>query len=46
MKLFIQSEDIDKKSKGKSFKILKTKNIIVKKGLLKKDISNFYSIFF
>ena len=39
-------EDIDKKVKGKSFKILKSKNIIVKKGLLKKDVSNFYSTYF
>ena len=39
-------EDIDKKVKGKSFKILKSKNIIVKKGLLKKDVTNFYSTYF
>jgi len=39
-------EDIDKKVKGKSFKILKSKNIIVKKGLLKKDVSNFYIPYF
>ena len=38
--------DIDKKVKGKSFKILKSKNIIVKKGLLKKDVRNFYSTYF
>ena len=38
--------DIDKKVKGKSFKILKSKNIIVKKGLLKKDVGNFYSTYF
>ena len=38
--------DIDKKVKGKSFKILKSKNIIVKKGLLKKDVANFYSTYF
>ena len=39
-------EDIDKKIKGKSFKILKSKNITVKKGLLKKEISNFYNPYF
>jgi diaminohydroxyphosphoribosylaminopyrimidine deaminase/5-amino-6-(5-phosphoribosylamino)uracil reductase len=39
-------EDIDKKVKGKSFKILKSKNINVEKGLLKKDISNFYVPYF
>ncbi len=39
-------EDIDKKVKGKSFKILKSKNIIVKKTLLKKDIANFYIPYF
>jgi len=39
-------EDVDKKARGKSFKILKSKNIIVKKGLLKKDISNFYIPYF
>ena len=38
--------DIDKKVKGKSFKILKSKNIIVKKGLLKEDVSDFYSTYF
>jgi diaminohydroxyphosphoribosylaminopyrimidine deaminase/5-amino-6-(5-phosphoribosylamino)uracil reductase len=39
-------EDIDKKVKGKSFKILKSKNIKIKKGLLKKEISNFYIPYF
>jgi len=39
-------EDIDKKVKGKSFKILKSKKIKVKKGLLKKDISDFYKPYF
>jgi diaminohydroxyphosphoribosylaminopyrimidine deaminase / 5-amino-6-(5-phosphoribosylamino)uracil reductase len=38
--------DIDKKVKGKSLKILKSKNIIVKKGLHKKDVGNFYSTYF
>ena len=39
-------EDIDQKVKGKSFKILKSNDINVKKGLLKKEISNFYSPYF
>ncbi|MDB9937257.1 bifunctional diaminohydroxyphosphoribosylaminopyrimidine deaminase/5-amino-6-(5-phosphoribosylamino)uracil reductase RibD [Candidatus Pelagibacter sp.] len=38
--------DIDKKVKGKSFKLLKSKNIIVKKGLLKKNVEDFYSTYF
>ena len=38
--------DIDKNVKGKSFKILKSKNINVKKGLLKKVVSNFYTPYF
>ena len=44
--VFYSVEDIDKKVKGKSFKILKAKDIIVKKGLLKKDVANFYSTYF
>jgi len=39
-------EDVDKKVKGKSFKILMSNNIIVKKGLLNKEISNFYKPYF
>jgi len=39
-------EDVDKKVKGKSFKILKSKNIIVKKGLLNKEVVNFYEPYF
>ena len=39
-------DDVDKKVKGKSFVILKSKNIIVKKNLLKKDIINFYKPYF
>ena len=35
-------EDIDKKVKGKSFKILSNKNIQVKKGLLKNEVKNLY----
>ena len=44
--VFYSIEDVDKKVKGKSFKILNSKNITVKKGLLKKEISNFYSSYF
>ena len=39
-------DDVDKKVKGKSFKILKSKNIIVKKGLLSKLVVNFYEPYF
>ncbi len=39
-------EDIDQKVKGKSFQILKSKNIIVKKGLLNKSIKKFYIPYF
>ena len=39
-------DDTDKRVKGRSFKILKSKNILVKKGLLKKYISNFYLSYF
>jgi diaminohydroxyphosphoribosylaminopyrimidine deaminase / 5-amino-6-(5-phosphoribosylamino)uracil reductase len=39
-------EDIDKKVKGKSLEILKSKNIIVKIGLLKKEVTNFYLAYF
>ena len=35
-------DDIDKRVKGKSFKILSNKNIKVKKGLLKKEAYNLY----
>ena len=41
-KVIYSVEDVDKKVKGKSFKILKYKNIIVKKGLLNKEINDFY----
>ena len=44
--VFYSIDDIDKRVNGKSFKILKSKNIIVKKGLLKKEVSNFYSTYF
>jgi diaminohydroxyphosphoribosylaminopyrimidine deaminase/5-amino-6-(5-phosphoribosylamino)uracil reductase len=39
-------EDIDKKVKGKTLKILKSKNILVKKDLLKKQINKFYTPYF
>ncbi len=38
--------DIDKRVKNKSFKILNSKKIIVKKGLLKSKIKNFYFPYF
>ena len=39
-------EDIDKKVKGKTLKILRSKNILVKKNLLKKEINKFYIPYF
>ncbi|MDA7755975.1 bifunctional diaminohydroxyphosphoribosylaminopyrimidine deaminase/5-amino-6-(5-phosphoribosylamino)uracil reductase RibD [Candidatus Pelagibacter sp.] len=45
-KVIYSLEDVDKKVKGKSFKILKSKNLIVKKGLLKKEINDFYKPYF
>jgi len=45
-KVIYSVEDIDKKVKGKSFKILLSKNVIVKKGLLNKEINNFYKPYF
>jgi diaminohydroxyphosphoribosylaminopyrimidine deaminase/5-amino-6-(5-phosphoribosylamino)uracil reductase len=45
-KVIYSLEDVDKKVKGKSLKILKTKKIIVKKGLLKKKINDFYKPYF
>ena len=45
-KIIYSIEDVDKKVKGKSFKILMSKNIIVKKGLLSKEINNFYKPYF
>ena len=38
--------DIDKRVRNKSFKILKSRNIEVKKGLLEDKINNFYSSYF
>ena len=40
--LIYSMEDIDKRVKGKSFKILSSKKIKVKRGLLKKDAKNLY----
>jgi len=45
-KVIYSVEDVDKKVKGKSFKILKTNNIIVKKGLLNEKVINFYKPYF
>ena len=45
-KIIYSVEDVDKRVKGKSFKILNSKNIIVKKGLLKGYIANFYKPYF
>ena len=45
-KVIYSVEDVDKKVKGKSFKILELKNIIVKKGLLNQEIDNFYKPYF
>ena len=39
-------EDVDKKVRGKSYKILRSKNITVKKSLLKKNIADFYKPYF
>ena len=44
--VFYSIEDIDKKVKGKSFKILKSKKTIVKKNLLKEEVINFYKPYF
>jgi len=40
--VYYSIDDVDKKVKGKTLNILKSKNIIVKRGLLTKKISNFY----
>ena len=45
-KVIYSLDDVDKKVKGKSSKILKSKNLIVKKGLLKKEINDFYKPYF
>ena len=45
-KVIYSVEDVDKKVKGKSFKILMSKNVIVKKGLLYQETINFYKPYF
>ena len=45
-KIIYSVNDVDKKVKGKSLKILKSKNIIVKKGLLHEEITDFYKTYF
>ena len=45
-KVIYSIEDIDNRVKGKSYKILKLKKIIVNKGLLKKEVLNFYKPYF
>ena len=45
-KIIYSVEDVDKKVRGKSFKILKTKDIIVKKGLLSEEVNIFYEPYF
>ena len=44
--VFYPIDDIDKKVKGKSFKILKRKKILVKKGLMKKEAKDLYDSYF
>ena len=44
--VFYSVEDVDKKVRKKSFKILKSKGIIVKKGLLINKITDFYNNYF
>ena len=39
-------EDIDKKVKGKTLKILRSKNILVKRNLLKNKVNEFYKPYF
>ena len=45
-KVIYSVDDVDKKVKGKSFKILSIKNIIVKKDLLNREVSIFYKPYF
>ena len=45
-KIIYSVNDVDKKVKGKSLKILKSKNIIVKRGLLNEKITDFYKPYF
>ena len=45
-KIIYSVDDVDEKVKGKSFEILKSKNIIVKKGLLYDEVIDFYKPYF
>jgi len=45
-KVIYSIDDVDKKVKGKSFKILKSKNVTVKRGLLNKKMIDFYKPYF
>ncbi len=45
-KVFYSVVDVDKRVKGKTFKILKSKNIDVYKGLLKNKVNEFYTSYF
>ena len=45
-KIIYSVEDVDKRVKGKSLKILNSNQIIVKKGLLNQEITNFYKPYF
>ena len=45
-KIIYSVEDVDEKVKGKSLKILKSKNTIVEKGLLQEKIIDFYKPYF
>ena len=45
-KVIYSIEDVDEKVKGKSFKILKSKDVTIKKGLLHKIIIDFYKPYF
>jgi len=45
-KVIYSIDDVDNKVKGKSFKILLLEDIIVKKGLLKEKVNNFYKPYF
>ena len=45
-KIIYSIEDVDEKVKGKSFKILESKNVIVKKGLLYDEVIDFYKPYF
>ncbi len=44
--VFFSINDIDKNVKGKTLKLLKSKKILVKKGLLKNEVNDFYKSYF